>query len=428
MGDEARERVQRLGEEVRALKAELKAQGLTAAGVNGSKAVQALVAELREAKAQLDAGDELTDKAFADRQRKEQEERKQERRVRVDQERRALQSMEAQVDFPLCQRKIFHLFRFAGSGPTFHYEPPARLNVDQTGFGAGPEPEPAVYVTEKWDGTTMQATNQAIFRRQEVVGKHKSKDPSDRYELKLVAWREAERGWRGFDFLEADARVVEALSPHLSSIEALDNDLCVYFECLHSRINATYQHLEGFADIRVFDFARAASSGWKGGAFLNFGDTVALASRFSLPLVGWQRRERLYAAEIWDELEAAKSRQYATAAAPLEGFVVREAQAGRIAKARVENLVGTLAGTAAAVPVAALAAVPAVGPVAVLPRGISPAAPAAAPVVAAGSGGTRGALRDVAGHGCMPDAKYLEKIGIVTSGSVHMLSRPRRAA
>merc|ERR1711959_826538 len=38
-------------------------------------------------------------------------------------------------------------------------------------------------------------------------------------------------------------------------------------------------------------------------------------------------------------LEAAKSRQYQTAAAPLEGFVIREAGGGhRIAKARVEHL------------------------------------------------------------------------------------------
>ncbi|OLP93432.1 hypothetical protein AK812_SmicGene24668 [Symbiodinium microadriaticum] len=34
--------------------------------------------------------------------------------------------------------------------------PPPRLNTKDCGFGKGPEPFPPVYVTEKWDGTTMQ--------------------------------------------------------------------------------------------------------------------------------------------------------------------------------------------------------------------------------------------------------------------------------
>eukprot|EP00418_Pyrodinium_bahamense_P081730 CAMPEP_0179065272 /NCGR_PEP_ID=MMETSP0796-20121207/28374_1 /TAXON_ID=73915 /ORGANISM="Pyrodinium bahamense, Strain pbaha01" /LENGTH=413 /DNA_ID=CAMNT_0020762237 /DNA_START=64 /DNA_END=1302 /DNA_ORIENTATION=- len=341
MADDVRGRVQQLGEEIRALKASLKERGLPASAINGDAAVQALVAELRELKAQLAEGDELSDQAFFERQRKEQEERERQRKVRVEEERRCLQSMENAIEMPLVQRKIFHLFQFAGTGDSFRYEPPPRLNAEQTGFGAGEVPQPAVYLTEKWDGTTMQATSSAIFRRQEIVGKRRSKDPAHRYELKLVAWRDggAEGRWRGLDFLEADRRVAEALTPHLERIQALDEGLCVYFECVHTHINTTFSQIKEFADIRVFDFSRVDAGGrWQGGDFLPFNETVELATHFGLPLVGWELRPRLEACEVWGELAAAVQRCYATVEAPLEGFVVREAGGPRIAKARVEHL------------------------------------------------------------------------------------------
>merc|ERR1739847_28542 len=151
-------------------------------------------------------------------------------------------------------------------------------NSEQTGFGEGSDPHPAVYLTEKWDGTTMQATAGAIFKRLDVAGKQKSKDPSQRYTLRLVAWRAAD-GWRGLDFIDGDVRLQDAVTPYLGKIEALADGLCVYFECVHTRINANFQHIDGFADIRVFDSSR-------GDAFLPFEETIALASHYKLPLVG----------------------------------------------------------------------------------------------------------------------------------------------
>merc|ERR1712187_178194 len=147
----------------------------------------------------------------------------------------------------------------------------------------------------------------------------------------LIAWRDDAASWRGFDFLEADVRFQECLANYLPRIAALDPDLCVYFECVHTRVNSTFQHVGGVADIRVFDFAR-------GDRFLSFDDAVLLASRFQLPLVGWERCEKLDAALMWSKLDAARSRHYDSVPAPLEGFVVREVSGPRIAKARVEHL------------------------------------------------------------------------------------------
>lgn len=67
------------------------------------------------------------------------------------------------------QRKIFHLFRHTGTGATFSYEPPPRFNSEQCGFG-GSGPSPSIFVTEKWDGTTMQATSTHIFKRLDLWG------------------------------------------------------------------------------------------------------------------------------------------------------------------------------------------------------------------------------------------------------------------
>jgi len=424
MAEDVRTRVQALGEEIRTLKASLKERGLSSSAINGDKSVQALVAELRELKTQLPQGDELSDQAFFERQRKEQEEREQQRRLRAEEERRLLQSMESSLEMPLVQRKIFHLFQCAGSGDSFHYEPPPRLNAEQTGFGSGEEPCPGVYVTEKWDGTTMQATSSAIFRRQEIVGKKRSKNPSQRYELKLVAWRDKTvggSGWRGFDFIDADKRVAEALAPHLARIEAMDSDLCVYFECVHTNINVTYSHIQGFADIRVFDFSRKTAKGsWREGSFLPFDETVVLSQRLELPLVGWERRPLLEAAELWAELEAAKHRHYAAVEAPLEGFVVREIGGPRIAKACVEHMkresVGTAGGALGASVVRDLGA----------SRQGSAAAEGAARCLAAGVGAGALAASDRLAYLSMG---HLEAIGLLPPGwgkqtaNVHLVLR-----
>jgi len=331
-----------LAAEIRNLKAELTASGLKSAEINRHPEVTAKVAALKDLKSTLAHDDPSRDEAFFARQQAEKEEADRREQALAKSQREELSAVEAKVRRPLVQRKIFHLFQFAGSGPNFHYEPPPRLNAAQCGFGDGARPHPAVYVTEKWDGTTMQATSTCILKRLDLrAGKRSKLDPADRYDLKLIAWRSQDIGgkWHGLDFIDADERVAEAVTPHLSKLEAMADDLCVYFEVVHTDINTTFKHIPGFADIRVFDFSRMPSSEAAQGQFLPFEETIALAKDLRFPLVGWCHHAQLDAAEVWAQLHEAKTQKYDGVPAPLEGFVVREAGRGeRIAKARVEHL------------------------------------------------------------------------------------------
>jgi len=322
-----------LAADVRTLKAELKKAGLSSGEVNRHPEVAAKVKALQELR-----GEEFLLRVQAERQEAKHLERllvERQRSETQEKQRSELHNQEVHVQKPLVQRKIFHLFRHAGNGPNFHYEPPPRFNSEQCGFGSGSVPQPAVYITEKWDGTTMQATSSHIFKRLDLWGgKRKSADPSARYDLQLIAWRneDTSNNWRGLDFVEADQRVADALSKYLDVIQQLDDGLCVYFEVVHTKINATYRHLPDYADLRVFDASRC-------GQFLPFEETINLAGKFGLPLVGWYHCDCLDAADVWSQLQAARHQHYETVAAPLEGFVIREAGAGaRIAKARVEHL------------------------------------------------------------------------------------------
>lgn len=340
------EQVAILQDDIRDLKDRLRSEGLKAAEVNRHDSVITKVSALKHLKSQLDMDDPARDEALlASRREVEEQERVQKQKVAASQ-RDLLRTELEKAPRPLVQRKIFHLFRFTGSGGSFRYEPPARLNAEQTAFGDGPDPCPAVYVTEKWDGTTMQATSRHIFQRVDLWGKRKGGDPSQRYDLRLVAFRDEGFGneWRGLDFVDADGRIAQALGPHLHALAGLETGLCVYFEVVHTDINTTFKHLSGFCGIRVFDFSRSAShvdESGVGGQFVPFGETITLSERHCLPIVGWEFCERLDPSEIWAKL--AEGRLYSGADAYLEGFVVRESGVcatlgGRIAKARVEEV------------------------------------------------------------------------------------------
>jgi multidrug efflux pump subunit AcrA (membrane-fusion protein) len=335
------EQVVVLANEIRDLKACLAAEGLTKDSINRHEAVLSKVSALQALKKNLASDDPSRDEAILARLEEERRQRHRQQQADAADQQRELQAAEKAAKKPLVQRKIFHLFCHAGSGDTFCYEPPPRLNAGSTGFGEGAVPHPAVYITEKWDGTTMQATSTHIFKRTDLWGKKKKADPADRYDLKLVAWRTEDRSWHGLDFAEADVRFSQALRPYLPNFEMLDDGLCVYFEVVHTDINANFKHIPNFADIRIFDFSRAPpASSSRGGGFLPFEETIRLAAQFNLPIVGWEYCQRVDAGSLWAQLSAAAAgREYATAEAQIEGFVVREAgEGGRIAKARVEHV------------------------------------------------------------------------------------------
>jgi hypothetical protein len=342
-GQVVSDQVQSLANEIRDLKAALVKQGLSKDAINRNEEVLAKVAALQALKTQLSSDDPNRDEAILARLEEERRQRHAEEQVAAAAQRKELEVAEKAAPKPLVQRKIFHLFRYAGSGESFHYEPPPRFNAEQTGFGEGADPHPAIYVTEKWDGTTMQATSTHIFKRLDLWGKKKKADPSERYDLRLVAWRAEDGTWRGLDFADADARVSQALSPYLSKLEALEPGLCVYFEVVHTDINVTFKHLPGFADIRVFDFSRAPAASSQEARFLPFEETIRLAEQCGLPIVGWDHQPRADAGALWQQLsDAARGRHYASSPAQIEGYVIREAGAGgRIAKARVEQVQST---------------------------------------------------------------------------------------
>eukprot|EP00971_Amphidinium_carterae_P021226 419023-Amphidinium_carterae.1 len=69
--------------------------------------------------------------------------------------------------------------------------------------------------------------------------------------------------------------------------DALEDGVCVFFECVHTHIQARYRQLEGLADIRIFDFARCGENGqWDSASFVPFEETIQLAEQYRLPLVG----------------------------------------------------------------------------------------------------------------------------------------------
>lgn len=341
MAAAAPEQVTALAAEIRSLKADLANSGLKSDAVNQHPEVLAKVKALKDLKATLAEDDPNRDEAFFARQKVERDEAHKQEKALAQAQRQELLAAEKRANRPLVQRKIFHLFKFAGSGSNFRYEPPARLNPEQTGFGEGTDPQPPVYVTEKWDGTTMQATSTHIFKRIDLRGGRgrTSLSVADRYDLRLLAWRGEDTAgqWRGLDFVEADKLVAEAVTRYLPCFAALDDGICVYFEVVHTDINATFKGVPGFADIRVFD--SSSKEGKDGGSFLPFETTIDVASRARLPLVGWRLMEQLDPNLMWCELEQAAHKCYDTVQAPLEGYVIREGGGGgRIAKARVEHI------------------------------------------------------------------------------------------
>lgn len=331
-----------LSAEIRQLKADLKKQGLSSSEINRHQAVLDKVFQLQELKKKLDSTDPARDEIFFERQREERKVAQKQKQADMQAQTMRLKAVEERAPQPLIQRKIFHLFAHRGTKATFHYEQPPRLNGEDCGFGVGDNPHPPVYITEKWDGTTMQATSTHIFKRTDLWGKRRDGNASQRYGLRLLAWREDPAGgWQGLDFIDSDSRLAEALSLHLDRLASLEPGLCVYFEAVHTDINVNFKHMPGFADIRVFDFSRANSDA-DGGRFLPFEETIRLAALYDLPMVGWARTDQLDCQDVWQQLVCARaeSRPYATAAATIEGFVVRQAgSGGRIAKARLEHLV-----------------------------------------------------------------------------------------
>jgi hypothetical protein len=286
------------------------------------------------------------------------------------------------------QRKIDHLLASDGTGDDFVYK-------STLATVHGLTPSSCVYLTEKWDGTTVQATNRGVFKRRDrfAVGdqrKHEAAE-SERYDIERLdiplpseknsiggssnssssssssvnnpgigggADDDDDDDDDGSTLDESHRYLQKSVAPDLAAFAGLPDGACVYFEACGVNIQARYSgKLSGqttnagerndWYDIRVFDFARH-------GKFLPWPETVALAEAHGLPLVGFTGPVLLDLPALLATLgskpryESAIASGHPAGSAVLEGFVVRGADPERaasegskedpIAKIRVDDL------------------------------------------------------------------------------------------
>eukprot|EP00164_Ancoracysta_twista_P003175 GFYU01004236.1.p1 GENE.GFYU01004236.1~~GFYU01004236.1.p1 ORF type:complete len:160 (-),score=57.31 GFYU01004236.1:12-491(-) len=87
----------------------------------------------------------------ADKEKKAQKQQEQNRRKKEAKEKMK------DIPIPVMQRKIVHLLETVGSGDDFHYLEKFNARLLDQGWPM----DGSVYFTEKWDGTTVQATKDA---------------------------------------------------------------------------------------------------------------------------------------------------------------------------------------------------------------------------------------------------------------------------
>eukprot|EP00656_Telonema_subtile_P053319 TRINITY_DN7692_c0_g1_i3.p1 TRINITY_DN7692_c0_g1~~TRINITY_DN7692_c0_g1_i3.p1 ORF type:complete len:333 (+),score=61.97 TRINITY_DN7692_c0_g1_i3:83-1081(+) len=301
---------------------------------------RALVADLNLLKDQLPADHPHSQARFAAAKQQELASKKAQEVAARKQMAERLAVQAALLVFPVTQRKVLHAIQTCGFGDDFKYAGPT-LNLEVPGMVDGAE----VWVTEKWDGTTVQATRHGVFKRLDKFtrgSKAKRSVPvADRYELRLVGWCESPGVWVG---LESDERIAECIRPYLEVIERIPEDMCIFFEAVHTKINQTFKHIDNFAEIRVFDVAACSvpcsevkpGEQWPAESkFLEFSQTIQLCEQLGLPVVA-HKRAAISGEQAWSWLT--QSKEYTDVPALLEGFVLRGVGSELVAKLRVEYL------------------------------------------------------------------------------------------
>jgi len=279
--------VELLGREIREEKARLKKSGLSAAEANS--AVKEKVTQLKILKKQLSSESRFSQEAFLKAKNLAevvaQKEKDREKQKAMEERKGKMEKICATLGSrPRVQRKTLHFFETKGKYKEFRYvDDPVKLN--QKILWRQCEP---LYLTQKWDGTTFQATRDAVFRRidrkfSKAKWRGKSKPKSsqlnsrpkssnqlsdERYDLSLIAWYdEASQSWKGLDsFDQTEGVLVDCLQPYLSRFRLMEKRWCVYFEAVHEQINERYKNASNVTSsgvsgpslksgIRVFDFS-----------------------------------------------------------------------------------------------------------------------------------------------------------------------------
>lgn len=211
----------------------------------------------------------------------------------------------------ITQRKIRHLLVGEGEGASFSYREELAQPFDLM--------QP-ILVTEKVDGSTMQALGGEPFKRYD---RFKARDPrkhtateEERYELRPCSRANPAERW-----------YLDAFDAHAEAFSRVPSDVCIYFEAMGERIGARYPRLE--PTVRVFDASRD-------GAWLPFVDTVQLATLTGLPLVAHETRVFMTLNNLLLALACADSYDDDLPEHRLEGWVLR--QGDLVAKIRKADL------------------------------------------------------------------------------------------
>ena len=146
---------------------------------------------------------------------------------------------------------------------------PSKFNTAKTGldFSSG-----TIIATEKWDGTTLQATKHGIFKRRDLIA---------RGDEKKFGASEQER----YSLIQVDIEhpsyknLRKAIGTHKEAFKMLPEGVTIYFEGCGPRIQTRFKEaLSTPGLIRVFDSSL-------NGEYLPFTKTAQLAAQFGLPIV-----------------------------------------------------------------------------------------------------------------------------------------------
>jgi len=177
-----------------------------------------------------------------------------------------------------------------------------------------------IVVTDKIDGTTVQADNKNVYKRRD---RFKKGDPrkfkateEERYYLKQLEEEEPQNKW-----------IFKAFNRYREPISHIEPSYNVYFECFGDKIQARYKGRP--QDIRVFDFAIEDK-------YLPFETTIDLCNSFNIPIVGYTYKKLSGVKEIIETLPEAKHIDSELQEYELEGWVLRQGK--QIAKIRKTDL------------------------------------------------------------------------------------------
>jgi len=213
------------------------------------------------------------------------------------------------------QRKIFHLLADNGiNGSPFRYLPEVSLRhkFDFT--------KPFT-ITDKIDGTTVQADNQSSYQRRD---KFKKGDPKkfsaseeERYFLQELDTSNPENKW-----------ILQAIQPFQNNMREMPHGLVAYFECFGSKIQDRYRTFAGHS-IRIFDFAFNDK-------YLPFEETIQKCTSLNLPIVGHAVRRFSDLSQLLMTFTMSEHIAPELKSFVLEGWVIR--QEDEIAKIRKDDL------------------------------------------------------------------------------------------